>query len=88
VQGYGKLNAKVLADLTMRSSLICTKWENRMGVTIWFLILLALPVILYLYENKQQQAYLAELELLDEPYMRLLETGVLSASANNHEHRP
>ena len=59
-----------------------------MGVTIWFLILLALPVILYFYENKQQQEYLVELELLDEPYMRLLETGVLSAYTNNHEHRP
>ena len=59
-----------------------------MGVTIWFLILLVLPVILYFYENKQQQEYLAELELLDEPYMRLLETGILSAYAINHEHRP
>ena len=33
-----------------------------MGVTIWFLILLALPVILFVYEDKQHQEYLAELE--------------------------
>ena len=55
-----------------------------MGGTIWFLILLALPVILFVYEDKQHQEYLAELELLDEPYMRLLETGVLSTPANTH----
>ena len=63
-----------------------------MGVTIWFLVLLALPVILYVYDDKQNQAYLAELEILDEPYKRLLETGVLShpisaPDFNHHEHR-
>ena len=57
-------------------------------VTIWFLLLLFLPVILYVYEDKQHQEYLAELELLDEPYMRLLEAGVLSApDFNRHEYR-
>ena len=57
-------------------------------VTIWFLLLLALPVILYVYEDKQHQEYLAELEILDEPYMRLLEAGVLSApTSNQHEYR-
>jgi hypothetical protein len=60
-----------------------------MGVTIWLLILLALPIILYVYEDKLHQEYLAELEILDEPYMRLLEAGVLSAPTNNrYEHRP
>lgn len=60
-----------------------------MGVTIWFLILLALPVILYVYEDKQNKEYLAELEILDEPYMRLLESGALSApDSNRHEYRP
>ena len=60
-----------------------------MGVTIWVLILLALPVALYFYEKKRHQAYLAELEILDEPYKRLMEAGVLSAPNNNrHEHRP
>ena len=59
-----------------------------MGVTIWVLILLALPVALYFYEKKRHQAYLAELEILDEPYMRLLAAGVLSAPNNNrHENR-
>jgi hypothetical protein len=59
-----------------------------MGVTIWFLILLALPVILYVYEDKQNQEYLAELEILDEPYKRLLEAGALSAPINNdYEYR-
>ncbi len=59
-----------------------------MGVTIWFLLLLALPVILYVYEYKQHQEYLAELEILDEPYMRLLESGALSTpDFNQHEHR-
>ena len=60
-----------------------------MSVTIWFLVLLALPVILYVYENKQNQAYLAELEILDEPYKRLLETGVLNPpDYNQYEYRP
>ena len=60
-----------------------------MGVTIWFLLLLAVPVILYIYEDIQHQEYLAELEILDEPYKRLMEAGVLSAPNNNrHEHRP
>lgn len=60
-----------------------------MGVTIWFLILLALPVVLYVYEDKQNKKYLAELAILDEPYMRLLESGALSTpDSNNHEHRP
>jgi hypothetical protein len=60
-----------------------------MGVTIWFLILLALPVILYVYEYKQNKQYLAELEMLDEPYMRLLESGALNTSDfNRHEYRP
>ena len=59
-----------------------------MGVTIWFLLLLALPVILYVYEDKQHQEYLAELEILDEPYMRLLESGALSTpDFKRHEHR-
>ncbi len=59
-----------------------------MGVTIWVLILLVLPVALYFYEKKRHQAYLAELEILDEPYMRLLAAGVLSAPNNNrHENR-
>ena len=57
-------------------------------VTIWLLLLLALPVILYVYEDKQHQEYLAELEILDEPYMRLLESGALSTpDVNNHEYR-
>lgn len=60
-----------------------------MGVTIWFLLLLALPVVLYVYEDKQNQEYLAELEILDEPYKRLLEAGALSTpDFDNHEHRP
>ena len=59
-----------------------------MGITIWFLTVIALLVILYVYEDKQNQAYLAELEILDEPYMRLLAAGVLSAPNNNrHENR-
>ncbi len=59
-----------------------------MGVTIWFLTVIALLVILFVYEDKQNQAYLAELEILDEPYMRLLAAGVLSAPNNNrHENR-
>jgi hypothetical protein len=59
-----------------------------MGVTIWFLILLALPVVLYVYEDKQNKEYLAELEILDEPYKRLLESGALSApDFNYHEYR-
>jgi hypothetical protein len=59
-----------------------------MGVTIWFLILLALPVVLYVYEDKQNKEYLAELEILDEPYMRLLESGALSTTDfNYHEYR-
>ena len=59
-----------------------------MGVTIWVLILLVLPVALYFYEKKRHQAYLAELEILDEPYMRLLAAGVLTAPNNNrHENR-
>lgn len=58
-----------------------------MGVTIWFLILLTLPVVLYVYEDKQNQEYLAELKKLDEPYMRLLETGALSTTDfNRHEY--
>jgi pilus assembly protein TadC len=60
-----------------------------MSVTIWFLMLLALPVILYLYEDKQQQEYLAELEILDEAYVRLLDAGVLSAPTSTYyEYRP
>lgn len=59
-----------------------------MGVTISILILLALPVVLYVYDRKQNQEYLAELEILDEPYKRLLATGVLSAPERNaNEHR-
>ena len=59
-----------------------------MGVTIWFLLLLAVPVILYIYEDIQHQEYLAELEILDEPYMRLLESGALSIpDFNSHEYR-
>ena len=59
-----------------------------MGVTIWFLTVIALLVVLYIYEDKQNQAYLAELEILDEPYMRLLAAGVLSApSHKRHEYR-
>lgn len=59
-----------------------------MGVTIWFLILLALPVVLYVYEDKQNKEYLAELEILDEPYKRLLESGALSdPDFNRHEYR-
>ena len=59
-----------------------------MGVTIWFLLLLAVPVILYIYEDIQHQEYLAELEILDEPYMRLLESGALSTpDFNSHEYR-
>jgi hypothetical protein len=60
-----------------------------MSFTIWFLLLLALPVILYVYEHKQNQEYLAELEILDEAYMRLLEAGVLSPPTSiYYEHRP
>ena len=59
-----------------------------MGVTIWFLTVIALLVILFVYEDKQNQAYLAELEILDEPYMRLLESGALSTpDFNSHEYR-
>lgn len=59
-----------------------------MGVTIWFLTVIALLVVLYIYEDKQNQAYLAELEILDEPYMRLLAAGVLSAASHNrHEYQ-
>ena len=59
-----------------------------MGVTIWFLILLALPVVLYVYEDKQNKEYLDELEILDEPYMCLLESGALSTTDfNRHEYR-
>lgn len=65
------------------------KRENRMDATIWVLVLLVLLVVLYVYEKKRRQAYLAELEILDEPYMRLKEAGVLSATANNrHENQP
>jgi hypothetical protein len=60
-----------------------------MEATIWVLILLVLLVVLYVYEKKQRQAYLAELEILDEPYKRLMEAGDLSAPTHNrHEHRP
>jgi hypothetical protein len=60
-----------------------------MEATIWVLLLLVLPVVLYVYEKKRRQAYLAELEILDEPYMRLKEAGVLNATTNNrHENRP
>jgi hypothetical protein len=59
-----------------------------MGVTIWFLILLVLPVILYVYEDRQNKEYLAELEILDEHYKRLLETGALNVpDFNRHEYR-
>lgn len=63
-----------------------------MGVTISIFILLALPVVLYVYDRKQNQAYLDELEILDEPYKRLLEAGVLSTPVsapnfNRNEHR-
>jgi hypothetical protein len=59
-----------------------------MGVTICFLIMLALPVVLYVYEDKQNQEYFAELKKLDEPYMRLLETGALSSpDYKRHEYR-
>lgn len=57
-----------------------------MEATIWVLVLLVLPVILYVYEKKRHQAYLAELEILDEPYRRLMEAGDVSAPANKrHE---
>jgi hypothetical protein len=60
-----------------------------MEATIWILVLLVLPVVLYVYEHKRHQAYLAELKILDEPYMRLLEAGVISApSHKRHENRP
>jgi hypothetical protein len=61
-----------------------------MEATIWVLVLLVLPVVLYVYEKKRRQAYLAELEILDEPYMRLKEAGVLNATTTNnrHENRP
>jgi hypothetical protein len=60
-----------------------------MDVTIWILILLVLPAALFVYEKKRHQEYLAELEILDEPYMRLLAAGVLSApTSKRHENRP
>jgi hypothetical protein len=60
-----------------------------MDATIWILILLVLLAVLYVYERKRRKAYLAELEILDEPYKRLKEAGVLSAVTNNrHEHHP
>jgi hypothetical protein len=55
-----------------------------MIVTIWFLTLLVLPVILFVYEDKRHQEYLAELEILDEPYRRLLEAGAISAHTSDH----
>jgi hypothetical protein len=59
-----------------------------MEATIWVLVLIVLPVVFYVYEHKRHQAYLAELEILDEPYMRLLKAGVLSASTyKRHENR-
>jgi hypothetical protein len=59
-----------------------------MNATIWFLILIVLPVILFVYEKKRHQEYLAELEILDANYFRLLEAGVLSISTNNgYEYR-
>ena len=66
-----------------------TDKENTMSVTIWFLALLAVPVILSVYEDKQNEEYLAELKILDESYMRLLESGALSTSTSTyHEYRP
>ena len=60
-----------------------------MDATIWILVLLVLLAVLYVYERKRHQAYLAELEILDEPYKRLMEAGILSAVTNiRHEHRP
>ena len=60
-----------------------------MEATIWVLILLVLLVVLYVYEKKRHQAYLAELKILDEPYRRLMEAGDVSApTPNRHENRP
>jgi hypothetical protein len=59
-----------------------------MGAAIWILVLLVLLAVLFVFEKKRHQEYLAELEILDEPYMRLLAAGVLSApTSNHHENR-
>jgi hypothetical protein len=54
-----------------------------METTIWVLVLFALPIGMYFYERKRHQEYLAELEILDEPYKRLLDAGVLSVPSND-----
>jgi hypothetical protein len=60
------------------------KGENRMEATIWVLVLFVLPIAMYFNEKKRHQAYLAELEILDEPYKRLMEAGVLSVTTRKH----